>query len=446
MRSTILNREFLHPADGWYQIEPKGDHPNRASNVVQVLDDKACSAIVNRFNQDAATGKLSHGSEMLIDHEHFKYEADKESLAYGWLTKLQNRDDGIYGQVRWTGTGKSAVDGGDYRFFSTEYDPADLEILNDGKPRRVRPLRLDGLSLTNSPNNKGGRPITNRTGTDDPVIAALEQSADRIPTVALEAWFTAVGSIMRTFTKKIGVQMGFQHAWEICKQQHPDLYKAAFGDGTETKPAETDAEIKVAGEDIAQVANRIRTLADSDFKFAWNFVRDNLPHIFNRQFNTIRRSINRVKEEIDPAGIQKKAAKLFGQLARQEEAATGLPYSQAFQRVMNREKVLLGLSNYQISPAEAFAREPELRERLLSGEAAVLKREKENADPATIRLSGTKLFNRLVSQEQTTTGASLMQANLRVMNREKTLVALVNRKISPKEAFASDPELRARLD
>ncbi len=166
MRSTILNREFQHPTDGWYQIEAKGKHPNRAAGLVQVIDDEAATAIVKRFNADANANQLRHGSEMLIDHEHFSDQEDQETRAYGWLTKLENREDGIYGQIRWTATGKPAVDGGDYRFFSTEYNPKDLKVLNADKKnpklKNVRPLRLDGLTLTNMHNNRGQRPITNR--------------------------------------------------------------------------------------------------------------------------------------------------------------------------------------------------------------------------------------------------------------------------------------------
>ena len=172
MKATILNREFQHPRDGWYQIERKGRHPNRAAGVVQVIDDVAATSIVNRFNEGAAAGTLRHGSEMLIDHEHFSDQADKETVAYGWLTRLANREDGIYGQVRWTGTGQKAVDGGDYRFFSTEYAPGDCEGMKKEECRmqnaegsrmlEVRPMRLDGLTLTNMNNNRGQRPITNR--------------------------------------------------------------------------------------------------------------------------------------------------------------------------------------------------------------------------------------------------------------------------------------------
>jgi hypothetical protein len=155
------DRDFEHPADGWYHIEPKGNHPNQAGKIIQLIDDAACQSVVNRFNQDANAGRLSHGHEMLIDHEHFKHDTGKETIAYGWLQQLEHRDDGIFGRIRWSATGQKAVDGGDYRFFSTEYEPADLEILED---HRVRPLRLAGLTLTNDPNNKGARPITNRQG------------------------------------------------------------------------------------------------------------------------------------------------------------------------------------------------------------------------------------------------------------------------------------------
>ena len=169
MNLKILNRDFQHPADGWYQIEALGNHPNRAAGIVQVIDQDAASSIVNSFNAEAAAGQLRHGNEMLIDHEHFSDQPDQETRAYGWLQELQNREDGIYGRIRWTATGKAAVDGGDYRFFSTEYAARDLEVVNKaGSEKResgnkmVRPLRLCGLTLTNMNNNRGQKPITNR--------------------------------------------------------------------------------------------------------------------------------------------------------------------------------------------------------------------------------------------------------------------------------------------
>jgi len=202
MNSSILNPDFSHPADGWYQIEPRGEHPNQAAAVIQVIDEEAINSIVSQFNGDAAAGKLRHGNEMLIDHEHFSEQPDKETRAYGWLVELQGRDDGIYGRVRWSKTGQEAVDGGDYRFFSTEYAPGDcvecrgtanaearetgrqgssLDTRHDPLPC-VRPMRLDGLTLTNMNNNRGQKPITNR----DPSGSADQQPTEikRMNTVA----------------------------------------------------------------------------------------------------------------------------------------------------------------------------------------------------------------------------------------------------------------------
>jgi len=175
MNPKILGESFNHPADGWYQIEALGEHVHRAAGLVQVIDAEAARAMAKRFNAEAAAGELRHGSELLIDHEHFSDQPDQETRAYGWLQELAQRADGIYGRIRWTRTGRAAVDGGDYRFFSTEYEPRDLAVLapetRGGKSglKRVRPLRLAGLTLTNMNNNRGQKPITNR---EDPLAAA----------------------------------------------------------------------------------------------------------------------------------------------------------------------------------------------------------------------------------------------------------------------------------
>jgi phage I-like protein len=192
---------FTHPTDGWYQIEAKGEHPNPRAGIVQVIDSPACAAIAERFNREATAPGFAG---MLIDHEHFKHDQSKETVAYGWLTQLQERNDGLYGQIRWTTTGKAAVDGGDYRFFSTEYDPADLKILNRGEsPQRVRPMRLDGLTLTNANNNKGQKPITNRSSATPP--AAEDQHHKKMKNVCTLLGLSADASeeVLETEVTKI---------------------------------------------------------------------------------------------------------------------------------------------------------------------------------------------------------------------------------------------------
>ena len=247
MSPLILNRDFAHPADGWYMIEPLGEHPNRPAKLVQVIDAAAATAIVNRFNQDAEAPGFAG---MLVDHEHFKQQADQESRAYGWLMKLQNRADGIYGQIRWTTTGRAAVDGGDYRFFSSEYDPADLVVLYADKPRRIRPLRLDGLTLTNEPNNKGGRPITNRAA--PPTLPAAVGGAANPHTK------------MKDIAKLLGLSE--DAAVEAVSAEIVTLKnRAALAATLETETQalrleQVDAELAAAGITDAKVINRIKPI------------------------------------------------------------------------------------------------------------------------------------------------------------------------------------------
>jgi phage I-like protein len=239
LRPSILNREFKHPVDGWYHIEPMGEHPNAAAQLVQVIDPEAVGTIVNRFNGAADAGQLSHGSEMLIDHEHFSHDPDKETTAYGWLGKLQGRADGIYGQIRWTNTGKPAVDGGDFRFFSTEYDPEKLAIVNRDK-KRVRPLELVGLTLTNRPNNRGGKPITNtlsQTGTD-PHASGNQAANQRKQT-------------MKLIANRLGLSADASE--EACLGELSKLLDRATGAETKLAPVTTERD---------SLKNRVTELLD----------------------------------------------------------------------------------------------------------------------------------------------------------------------------------------
>lgn len=50
------------------------------------------------------------------------------------------------------------------------------------------------------------------------------------PSPALEAWFMAVNSMMLAARDKGAVALSYQQAWNLTKRQHPDMYRAAFGD------------------------------------------------------------------------------------------------------------------------------------------------------------------------------------------------------------------------
>ncbi len=247
MKRSILNRAFEHPTDGWYQIEAFGEHPNAEANVVQVIDGTASASIVNRFNTAADAGALRHGHEMLIDHEHFSDQPDQETRAYGWLQELQSRADGIYGRIRWTSTGQAAVDGGDYRFFSTEYLPKDFQAIPKEKVNaaeailRVRPMRLAGLTLTNMNNNRGQKPITNREDPAKPFAGASAQA-----------------SVQNQNTPKINRMKSIATKLGLTAEASEDAILAEV-----SKLQNRLTELQPAAEEVTALRNRVRALDES---------------------------------------------------------------------------------------------------------------------------------------------------------------------------------------
>ncbi len=172
MNPAILNRQGTLPGDGFHHIEPLGEHVNHRSRVVLVIDEKAVRAIANRFAQEAAQPDFAG---LRIDKDHLSQSEANPTEAMGWSKAIVSRGDGLYGQIRWTPLGRPLVkpehaeDEPAYKFFSTEYDPAECEplgerVVNGARYAVLRPLRIAGLSLTNDPNNKGQRPISNRNG------------------------------------------------------------------------------------------------------------------------------------------------------------------------------------------------------------------------------------------------------------------------------------------
>ncbi len=166
----LLNRGFELPKDDWYQLAPFGEFPVMAERadgtkvrLVQVLDSKACAAITNRFNAVAMNPAFPG---MLIDKDHFSQEAELPSEAMGWIFELANRDGqngdgGLWARIRWSDVGAAAVKGGSYRFISPCFDPNTVENLGNA---RIRPLYLDTAGLTNAPNIRGSKPLSNRRG------------------------------------------------------------------------------------------------------------------------------------------------------------------------------------------------------------------------------------------------------------------------------------------
>lgn len=189
MNIKILNRAGALPEDGWYQIEALGEHINHRGRFVQIIDEKAVTSIINRFAAEAAKGGEDFPG-MRIDKDHLSQVVIEEELvnsteSLGWNMQLRNRAGVPEAKINWTLLGRPLIESKPeqppvYKFFSTEYLPEECEqigtrVINKKTYKVVRPLRLDGLSLTNDPNNKGQRPISNRDRGDEsqPIMKTL---------------------------------------------------------------------------------------------------------------------------------------------------------------------------------------------------------------------------------------------------------------------------------
>jgi Mu-like prophage I protein len=164
MNIRILNREGQLPSDNWYQIEVPGWHFNAPAKLVQLIDAKAVESIVNRFAEEA---RAENFAGIKIGRDHLSQSLENPTEALGWLHEVRNREGTPEGRIEWTSLGRPLIEGKVYKFFSTEYERPDLEPAGTAKVKNreypaFRPLRLAGLEVTNDPNNKGGKPISNR--------------------------------------------------------------------------------------------------------------------------------------------------------------------------------------------------------------------------------------------------------------------------------------------
>ena len=157
--TPIGNRQASANGD-WYHLVPLGEYPHADSQLLQVIDVQAIQSIANRFTQEALRKEFAG---LLIDQEHFSYDPEKSSEAWGWVKKVENRADGLWGQVEWTSLGTQALEDKRYKFISPVWLPRDTEPVANRAANVKRPLRLDSLGLTNSPNLRGMVPLVNRS-------------------------------------------------------------------------------------------------------------------------------------------------------------------------------------------------------------------------------------------------------------------------------------------
>lgn len=156
-KTTSSPWPFALPVDGWYHLAPRGEFSGvddlTGDPVTQLLDDTAFDAILADFNRQAAAPNFSG---ILIDYDHLSKFENESTIAAGWIMELEAREDGLWFRPRWSDTGESNLKSGCYRFISPVFGGAYTDKTT------ARPVKLFRAGLTNDPNFKSLRPLSNR--------------------------------------------------------------------------------------------------------------------------------------------------------------------------------------------------------------------------------------------------------------------------------------------
>ncbi|MCW1884009.1 phage protease [Luteolibacter flavescens] len=331
MNAKILNRgQDAPPSDGWYQIEvcgtwPAGHWPDEHARYPgrqrrQVIDAKAIESIVNRFAAEKASAGDNFAG-ILVDNDHLSHDLDKSTAAFAWAKDLRVKDGQLEARLDLTDLGEPAIRNKRFKFFSTEFDPEDLEDLGNGD---VRPLRLSGLAFTNRPNNRGGRPITNRTGAqpDNPTEPTKPP--------------------MKAIAEKLGLPADADEAAILAKITEI----MGSNETMKTKEAETEADaiMNTLGKNIPEgarahwrgelIKNRASAEAAIKLSFPANATREEPARIFNRGTATSPAPVEKTDGAQDdgPTAAEKKQAAAIRNRASAIQATEKVPFATAFAR------------------------------------------------------------------------------------------------------------------
>lgn len=194
--ALALCRELPLAADGappdWILLAAAGEIQGRDGRAFSNSDP---SNVVAEFAANAADIPVD------VEHStHLQAPAGNPAPAVGWVTALDARADGVWGQVAWNATGAEQIRSRAYRYYSPAY------LLDAAK----RITRILSVGLTNTPNlklpalNQERAPTETETGMpiDQAIRAALdlpegatpEQAAAKIATLKTDLGAAQAGA------------------------------------------------------------------------------------------------------------------------------------------------------------------------------------------------------------------------------------------------------------
>jgi hypothetical protein len=142
---------FVVLQDSWVQLSPYGDFPH--GKGLQRVDRTAAETLTSNFH--SFSGKLGRrfaGVPFYVGHPDVPgfENSYPDQKAYGWVMALESRDDGLYGQIKWSKAGNELLENAHYKFLSPYWEAAEIGF---EKGRKVfRPQSVISVGLTNQPN------------------------------------------------------------------------------------------------------------------------------------------------------------------------------------------------------------------------------------------------------------------------------------------------------
>jgi len=139
---------------GWVQLAPYGDFANVDSSgrrVIQRFTKQDAETIVNEFNSLLNVPQRLLGLPWYLGHpDHPRFRATHtDSKAYGRIKKLEARDDGLYGNVKFGAAGKALLDDEAFHGHSVNW-----KAMPNGKENGIQifhPVSLKSVGFTNDP-------------------------------------------------------------------------------------------------------------------------------------------------------------------------------------------------------------------------------------------------------------------------------------------------------
>ncbi|WP_306050109.1 phage protease [Oceaniradius stylonematis] len=241
LHSTALSTAASAP--DWVQLIPAGTFTGADGRGPYIVEDM--DAII-------ATS-MRPGQKLPIDENHstdIRGENGDPSPARGWIVAMEARDDGVWGQVEWTGSGRALLEDRAYAYISPVF------LASENKPHRV--TQILRASLVNDPNLT--MKSLHKKG-DGPMDEAIAKALGLKPDADLAAATAAISGLQATLAS-------MRKALALDDDADSEAVITALNARLKAKPEESGKDEVIAGleKQITSLNARLTSLTETTAK------------------------------------------------------------------------------------------------------------------------------------------------------------------------------------